>query len=534
MSPASVAPQWPSIPIGMKPARPSGVKPGAGIARSSPSPPGRRVPDVQPGAMRGVPDISAPADFLPQGGYSGALWVANESVLVGASGTSLSSPIWAGFVAIINQARAKAGLPSLGLLAPRLYPLIGTTAFNAITIGSNGYPAGPGYNLSTGIGTPNLSALVPFLAPVPPSISSQPVPQIVTSGSTVVFAVSAAGSPAPTYQWQRDNVPIVGATGSRLLLSGAGALGGSYTCTVVNGSGSVTSDPAMLTTVSTANPGRLVNLSMLSNINGSLSMGFVIGGAGTSGNENLLIRAVGPSIGPGTVFNVGGILPDPTLTVVQQTNNTISFKNAGWGANQASVAAADSATGAFALTDPTTKDSALVQNLPAVGGGYSASVAGASGDGGNTLTEVYDDTANYAPASTRLLNLSCLTSIPVGGTIDVGFVIGGTTAKTLFIRASGPTLAAAPFNIGGAMADPQVTVQPSAAGSAVISANTGWGGDAVLSSVAASIGAFAFATATSKDSATVVTLQPNVPYAVQVSSASGGGGTVLVELYEVP
>ena len=64
--------------------------------------------------------------------------------------------------------------------------------------------------------------------------------------------------------------------------------------------------------------------------------------------------------------------------------------------------------------------------------------------------------------------------------------------------------------------------------------NTGWGGDAVLSSVAASIGAFAFASATSKDSATVVTLQPNVPFAVQVSSASGGGGTVLVELYEVP
>jgi hypothetical protein len=329
--------------------------------------------------------------------------------------------------------------------------------------------------------------------------------------------------------------PIPGATSATLMVTNAsGQTAGSYVCTASNSSGSTNCQLATLTVTSTANPGRLVNLSMLSSISGSLGMGFVIGGAGTSGNETLLIRAVGPSIGPGTLFNVGGIMPDPTLTVVQQTNNAISFKNAGWGANQASVAAADSATGAFALTDPTTKDSALVQSLPAVGGGYSATVAGASGDGGYALTEVYDDTSNYTAASTRLLNLSCLTKIPAGGTIDVGFVIGGTTAMTLFIRASGPTLAVAPFNLAGTMADPQVSVLPSAAGSAVISANAGWGGDPVLASVAATVGAFAFASATSLDSATVVTLEPNVPYAVQVNSASGGGGTVLVELYEVP
>src|SRR6185437_5515596 len=183
---------------------------------------------------------------------------------------------------------------------------------------------------------------------------------------------------------------------------------------------------------------------------------------------------------------------------------------------------------------PTTKDSALVESLQPVAGGYSATVTGASGDGGNALTEVYDDTTSYTATSTRLLNLSCLTNIPAGGTIDVGFVIGGTTAKTVFIRASGPTLAVAPFNIGGTMADPQISVLPSAAGSAVISANAAWGGDSLLSSVAGSIGAFAFAGPTTKDSATVVTLEPGVPYAVQVNSASGGGGQVLVEIYEVP
>ena len=224
----------------------------------------------------------------------------------------------------------------------------------------------------------------------------------------------------------------------------------------------VTSSAAAPVWASLTTP-RLVNLSMLSNINGSLSMGFVIGGAGTSGNENLLIRAVGPSIGPGTVFNVGGVMPDPTLTVVQQTNNSTSGKNSGWGtpsSNVAPVQAADTATGAFPLTVTTSLDSALVASLPPVSGGYSATVAGASGDGGYALTEVYDDTANYVATSPRLVNLSCLTSIGATGTLDVGFVVNGTTSETLLVRVTGPALTLSPFSLTGTMPDPQLSVHP--------------------------------------------------------------------------
>ena len=49
-------------------------------------------------------------------------------------GTSLAAPVWASFVAILNEAQGK----NLGALNPRLYPLANTDAFhNAASIGSD-------------------------------------------------------------------------------------------------------------------------------------------------------------------------------------------------------------------------------------------------------------------------------------------------------------------------------------------------------------------------------------------------------------
>ena len=51
-------------------------------------------------------------------------------------------------------------LPPLGLFGPKIYPLIGTTSLRDITSGNNGaYTAGPGYDLVTGVGAPNMPAL---------------------------------------------------------------------------------------------------------------------------------------------------------------------------------------------------------------------------------------------------------------------------------------------------------------------------------------------------------------------------------------
>ena len=373
--------------------------------------------------------------------------------------------------------------------------------------------------------------------PGPPAFTAQPGALTVAPGSTVALNAAASGYPAPGYQWSRNGVTLAGATSARLVLANVAAGdAGSYTCVATNANGAATS-AATLAVTATANPGRLVNLSVLSNVQGSLSLGFVLGGAGTAGPETLLIRGVGPSIGLGSPFNVPGVLSDPALTVVQQNNHATVAANAGWGitpANVTAVQTADTVTGAFALTDPTNADAALVTPLAPVAGGYSAVVAGKTGDNGSALTEVYDVTGGgYTPASTRLINLSCLTPIPAGGSLSVGFVIGGSTARTVLIRASGPTLATAPFDLTGTMPDPQLTV--SSLGSAtVLAANAGWAGDPELASAAQAVGAFAFAGTASLDSGALLTLTPNQPYTVAVSSATGQAGSVLVEIYEVP
>jgi len=385
--------------------------------------------------------------------------------------------------------------------------------------------------LLTGYTAADIAALLS--PPPPPGVTLQPLSQNVAVGSTVVFAAAATSSPAATYQWFHNGAALTGATSAQLVLNAVtAAQAGGYYVTATNSAGTVSSVSGALTVSAAANPGRLVNLSILSSIQGSLSMGFVSGGAGTSGSQSLLIRAEGPSIGPGTIFGVAGVMTDPTLKVVQQNTGGTVAANAGWGSNSAAVTAADNATGAFALTNLASLDSALVATLAAVTGGYSATVAGASGDSGWALTEVYDDTPNYTPASPRLINLSCLTQIASGSMLDVGFVVGGATAKTLLVRAAGPALHTL-YGVGGVMADPQLQIVPLSGSGTVLAKNAGWSGNAQVAAVAASVGAYAFPDPTSLDSAALVTLPPGA-YTVQVSSTSGGGGTVLVEIYDVP
>ena len=56
---------------------------------------------------------------------------------------------------------------TVGLLNPRIYPKRGTACIMDITSGYNGYTAGTGYDLVTGIGTPVMSKLLPALASQP-------------------------------------------------------------------------------------------------------------------------------------------------------------------------------------------------------------------------------------------------------------------------------------------------------------------------------------------------------------------------------
>jgi pectate lyase len=85
---------------------------------------------------------------------------------------------------------------------------------------------------------------------IPPSISTQPASQTVNAGSSVSFNVAAGGTPPLSFQWQKDGSPVAGATSPTLSLSNVQAGdAGSYTVTVTNGAGSITSNPAVLTVI---------------------------------------------------------------------------------------------------------------------------------------------------------------------------------------------------------------------------------------------------------------------------------------------
>jgi len=110
---------------------------------------------VPAGTKRLAPDVSAAAD--PN---EGALVILNGQVQQ-IGGTSWSAPVWAGICALLNEARSNAGKPSLPFLNPLIYPLLGTPCFRDITSGSNGaYDAGPAYDMVTGVGVPNIKALI--------------------------------------------------------------------------------------------------------------------------------------------------------------------------------------------------------------------------------------------------------------------------------------------------------------------------------------------------------------------------------------
>jgi uncharacterized delta-60 repeat protein len=186
---------------------------------------------VPAGTQRMVPDVAAAAD--PN---TGALVVLNgDFQQIG--GTSWSAPMWAGFSARLNQALIAAGQPTLGLLGPKVYPLIGTPSFRDITYGSNGaYGATVGYDLCTGIGVPQL---VNLLTALTFKITAQPQDFQVTAGQPVAFNVAASSAFPLAYQWRRNGLTITGATSASYTLAAASRSDADYYDVVVT-SGSYT------------------------------------------------------------------------------------------------------------------------------------------------------------------------------------------------------------------------------------------------------------------------------------------------------
>ena len=135
--------------------------------------------------MRNIPDVAMTAANI--------LVVANNGQQeTGVGGTSAAAPLWAGFIALVNQQAAVLHKPAVGFLNPAIYA-IGkgpnyAAAFHDVTTGNNfsassptNYPAVPGYDLCTGLGTPAGQNLINALVP-PDALNILPASGFVAIG----------------------------------------------------------------------------------------------------------------------------------------------------------------------------------------------------------------------------------------------------------------------------------------------------------------------------------------------------------------
>ncbi|HEY0369882.1 MAG TPA: fibronectin type III domain-containing protein [Chthoniobacterales bacterium] len=122
-----------------------------------------------------------------------------------------------------------------------------------------------------------------------------------------------------------------------------------------------------------------------------------------------------------------------------------------------------------------------------------------------------------------LLNVSARGNVQTGDNVLIaGFIIGGSSRKTVVIRALGPSLAES--GVAQALGDPQIEVHDAGR---LIAANDNWrdgNPDALV--------AYNLAPRFDQESAVVMTLPPGA-YTAVVSGSGGSTGNALVEVYDV-
>ncbi len=213
---------------------------------------------------REVPDVSADADS--DTGYA-IYWDGKWSVF---GGTSAAAPLWAAYIALANDSSGSAcaaGSGKLGFLNPALYSAAQNSAtyardFNDVSSGFNAtngvaqgvYAAGAGYDMASGLGTPNGALLAGTLCGDPVAITKI-ANQTTAEGASVQLALSATTPDSGAVYSAFDLPP--GITLSTLgVLSGqptsAAAGVGTYFPTVVVSDDGATSEQTFTWTITAA------------------------------------------------------------------------------------------------------------------------------------------------------------------------------------------------------------------------------------------------------------------------------------------
>jgi Pro-kumamolisin, activation domain/Putative Ig domain len=196
------------------------------------------------GNCREVPDVSADAD--PATGYL----INYNGGWAGIGGTSAAAPLWAAFAALVN-ASSTCTAP-IGFANPALYTAAAnaySSDFNDITMGNNDagnvnggeFPAGPGFDMASGLGTPNGSTLPATLCsggsvPANTVTVANPGGQTSTLGSAVSVPITATNSTSgDSLTYSATNLPqglSITASNGVASISGAPSTANSWAVTI--------------------------------------------------------------------------------------------------------------------------------------------------------------------------------------------------------------------------------------------------------------------------------------------------------------
>jgi kumamolisin len=229
--------------------------------------------------LRNGPDVSANANFTFYTCADQTTCLANEY-----GGTSFAAPMWAGYIALVNQQLANNAEPAIGFINPTIYAqnVSGGTLsaayaadFHDITSGTSGsYSATTGFDLVTGWGSPNGTALINALAPTATSptfaFSASPSTVSVVQGSggsstitstaldgfDAAVSLSASGQPTGvTVGFNPTSIAAPGSGTSTLTLNVASNTAiGTYTITVTGTGGGITQKATVSLTVTAPVP----------------------------------------------------------------------------------------------------------------------------------------------------------------------------------------------------------------------------------------------------------------------------------------
>ena len=189
--------------------------------------------------MRNVPDVALTADNV---------YVRADGIDHDEGGTSCASPLWAAFTALVNQQGSANGQPSVGFLNPTLYGIGSgsgySSTFHDITSGNNfsssspaKFPAVAGYDLCTGLGTPNGNALINTLAAFPDTLhlpfsyfaATGPTGGPFTPGTNNYTLINSGSAPIVWTAGNTQSWLVLSATGGTISASGTATVTASIT-----------------------------------------------------------------------------------------------------------------------------------------------------------------------------------------------------------------------------------------------------------------------------------------------------------------